>query len=231
VEKKMKAFGTGFLVGANLVMTNHHVVEDLLQGRTSPKDFTLRFDFRRDRDGVTVRAGTAVNLHQNWLVHSSPRHSSDTEVNPQSEPSGDQLDFAVIRTEGSPGNNPIQGQRASPDEKRGWITMEVADVAVPAGQTMIILQHPNGQPLQIAFGQALARNRTQTRQRYHVNTEAGSSGSPCFSMDLKLSLLHHAGDPNFDRAAAFNQGIPLAAIRESLRRAGHLSKIGVDEIT
>jgi hypothetical protein len=61
----------------------------------------------------------------------------------------------------------------------------------------------------------LGPNGNGTRVRYTTTTQRGSSGSPCFSADWELIALHHAGDPNYPikGKGAFNQGIPMSAIR------------------
>jgi hypothetical protein len=80
------------------------------------------------------------------------------------------------------------------------------------------LQHPDGAPLKIAFGQSVGLNANETRLRYTVNTVGGSSGSPCLNAQLELVGLHHAGDPNFDpgHQPDYNAAIPIRAITDYL---------------
>lgn len=61
----------------------------------------------------------------------------------------------------------------------------------------------------------LSVNANRTRLTHRVNTEPGSSGSPCLTFDLKLVALHHHGD------ARRNESIPIATIAEHLRHTGH----------
>ena len=74
---------------------------------------------------------------------------------------------------------------------------------------ILILQHPNTEPLKLAVDTAgvLKLYENGTRIRYATNTEPGSSGSPCFDIDWKLIALHHYGDPQYDQAQ-YNQGNP-----------------------
>jgi V8-like Glu-specific endopeptidase len=65
-----------------------------------------------------------------------------------------------------------------------------------------------------------------TRVRYRTNTEEGSSGSPCFNQDWELVALHHSGDPNFERPATYNEGIPFEAILKRLAAKGAAGEIG-----
>ncbi len=90
----------------------------------------------------------------------------------------------------------------------------------------MVLQHPDAAPLKLALEMSgiVALNGNQTRVTYTVNTEGGSSGSPCFNTDWELIALHHSGDPNFDRRdkPTCNQGIPFAAIMALLAKRGKL---------
>jgi V8-like Glu-specific endopeptidase len=40
------AEGTGFLLGADVVMTNYHVIEAVIKGQLKPYDVVLRFDYK-----------------------------------------------------------------------------------------------------------------------------------------------------------------------------------------
>ena len=71
----------------------------------------------------------------------------------------------------------------------------------------------------MAHGVCLGNNGNNTRIRHNANTEGGSSGSPCFTVDLYLFGLHHAGDPNFDpdHKPDYNQAIPISNIVSHLQ--------------
>ena len=68
-----------------------------------------------------------------------------------------------------------------------------------------------------------------TRVRYRTNTEAGSSGSPCFNMDGNLIALHHSGDPTKIMSPKWNEGIPFTAIIDMLSQHKKLDAISVTE--
>ena len=90
-----------------------------------------------------------------------------------------------------------------------------------------ILLHPRAAPLKLAVDtDAVTRvNANGTRVRYATNTEAGSSGSPCFDMDFLLVALHHYGDPQYHQPK-YNQGIPIGKIRDRLTRVGRAAALG-----
>ena len=70
-------YGTGFLVGPKTVLTNFHVVEDVIKGLPEADHVVLRFDYKRATDGTTLHPGTEFRLAKDWLVDSSPYSSVD----------------------------------------------------------------------------------------------------------------------------------------------------------
>jgi hypothetical protein len=216
-------FGTAFLVGPDLVLTNHHVVASVLEGSRSPRDILLRFDYRRASDGVTLNEGTTFQLPSaDWLLASGPPSPVDWIVDPgDSVPDTDHLDYALLRLEGAPGREPVNFQQAIRDDPpRGWLMVPTVDVAFEPDTPLFIVQHPSAGPLKLALDTraVVGLNANRTRVRYRTNTEHGSSGSPCFDADWKLVALHHGGDPNFDplHRPEWNEGIPISAIYRQL---------------
>lgn len=212
--------GTGFLVGKDLLLTAYHVVEPLIDWQTRqaagekwarPEDVRLRFDYARRENEAPIYEGTLFSLAPKWDVALLPYSKADSHTGLL--PGEDELDFALVRVAGAPGNQPIGGPGGPGAAKRGWIEIP-ADPAWPTPETaMYILQHPDGLPLKLAPpDRIIGLNENKTRVRYRVNTLSGSSGSPCFSANLELIALHHYG-----RKAEFNQGVPLAAIAPKIR--------------
>jgi V8-like Glu-specific endopeptidase len=68
-------------------------------------------------------------------------------------------------------------------------------------------------------------NANGTRVRYATNTLGGSSGSPVLDMDCRLIALHHYGDKAYQHPA-YNQGIPIEAIRKLLESRGKAGNLG-----
>ena len=71
----------------------------------------------------------------------------------------------------------------------------------------------------------IGRNVGDTRIRYRTNTDPGSSGSPCFTMDWDLVALHHYGDPKWQQPK-FNQGVPIELIRQRIETKGFGRSLG-----
>lgn len=216
-----KVFGTGFLIAADLVMTNWHVVRCIAaaedndrsyQGpRAKAADAICRFDYKVLKNSA-INPGSTVALAKDWRVALSANNPNGH------EPLSDQLDCAVIRLAKSVGSLVIGDKPQAQGDRRGWISLPGAG-AVPdlkIHSPLFIIQHPEGDPIKLALSTDAIQsvNANRSRVRYSTNTESGSSGSPCFDQNWNLIALHHAGDPNFSpgHRPEFNEGIPIDAI-------------------
>ena len=223
-------FGTGFLLGPDVVMTNHHVMEIVISGKAKPETTIFRFDYKRLSD-VVISEGAVFKLAAaDWLIDSSPPSDVDSKREPKpGVPKPDELDYALVRLQDSPGSAPA-GLRPDPKApSRGWISVEKPSGAAPAS-ALLIVQHPDAAPLKLALDMSgvIGPNGNGTRLKYTVNTEGGSSGAPCFNADWNLVALHHSGDPNFDsdHKPEYNEGIPIEAILKLLDARGKRHVIG-----
>ena len=211
--------GTGFLVGPDLCLTNYHVVRPLIDGDAELAGTRLRFDYRRATDGTTVNEGTCFSLADEWLVQARPPSKVDIEPDAGDRlPFADELDFALLRVKDAPGETQIgRSDRVADAPIRGWVDRVGSDGLEP-DSPLFLLQHPEGAPLKLSFGSSVGLNANGTRLRHRVNSEAGSSGSPCLNARLELVGLHQAGDPNFDPAhqPTYNSAIPICAILDYL---------------
>lgn len=210
VELAGRAMGTGFLVAPDVVLTNHHVVHEVLRGTVSPELVGLRFDYQRSEVGSALE-GRRYGLARDWLLGSSP-HSPVDLMNPKlREATVEELDYALLRVKDEPGRELIDGTRS-----RGWLEVPADAYDFAPGSPVIIVQHPQGERLRLAIEThgVIAVNAARTRVTYRTNTLGGSSGSPCFNQDWTLVALHHGGDPSFQ--VQFNEGIPLSTIRAHL---------------
>jgi len=217
IPKNSEGVGTGFLVAPDLVLTNHHVVKDVISGHYLPSDVLIRFDYRRSADGKTLNFGTEFELAAGWLVDSAPPSAVDELADPGNQlPGAEELDYALLRVAGDPGRTPIRPATAQvmpPPPPRGWEAIPTKPVPLPADGPLFIMQHPSGWPLKLAvepLKSLLAVNANRTRVRYRTNTLKGSSGSPCFDYDFNLVALHYSGNPGAQ--AKWNEGIPIDAV-------------------
>jgi Trypsin-like peptidase domain/Effector-associated domain 1 len=212
VDFQGKGVGTGFLVGPSTVLTNYHVVEDLVKGKRNPQDFKCRFDFKRRENGSAVDEGTLIDVIE--LGACSPYDTADLTGGGQ-DPDPNHLDYALLRLAGEPGKDPVGGKANG--DPRWWIAVEEANHSFAPRSPLFIVQHPDGKPIKLALDTeaVIGLNGNGTRVRYRTNTEPGSSGSPCFNQNWQLVALHHAGDPNW--VPTWNEGIPINRISHILQ--------------
>jgi hypothetical protein len=207
--------GTGFLIGPDLVMTNYHVLADVLTGAAPPDGVRFQFGYRMVGD--LLEKGRQAGLATHWHLASSPPVRPGTKKKVPT----DGLDFAVVRLDAPVGHDPDVTVFGG---TRGWIPLPVTASVPTAGDKLLILQHPAGSPIKMAMDPLgiVTVDRKGRRMTHRVNTLNGSSGAPCLSFDFKLMGLHRAG---FDESR--NEAVPIAAIVRHLNSQGrrHLLNI------
>jgi hypothetical protein len=223
------SMGTGFLLGPDMVITNYHVMMDIIKNPSRAKDVIIRFDYKRLADGTTLNPGTMFRLSTSeWLLDSSPYSNIDLLDDPGDQtPAPDELDYALLRLDSDPGNQSVAADKAEPGAPtRKWIEVKGSVAALAVDAPVFIVQHPEALPLKLAMDtkSVLNTNSNKTRVRYRTNTEKGSSGSPVFNDSWELAALHHSGDRSI--VPMFNQGIPFAAIVELLEKRGKSVLLG-----
>jgi V8-like Glu-specific endopeptidase len=203
---KGTAQGTGFLIAPNVVITNYHVMEAVINQNVDYKNVVLRFDYKKlvggkSSDGTEYR----LTKENDWLIDQSPYVDNRL-------PTVEELDYTLLKVDGNPGNS-ILGEKDSP--KRGWIELPTKKYEFSANTPLSILQHPKGQRLKLAFDTdaIIGVNENYTIVKYKTNTEPGSSGSPCFNIDWELVALHHMGIEG-----EYNGGTPFNTICSLLEK-------------
>lgn len=217
-----RAKGTGFLVGPEVVMTNFHVVEDIVAGKKNAASVSCLFDYKVLANNK-LSPGTRVALSAaQGVLASAPYSAAEKAAKPDSElPAMDELDFALLRLDRAFGSEPEHAPR-------GHEVLPAAPAEFREGQGIIIAQHPAGAPMKLAIDtqSVIGVNANGTRVRYKTSTEGGSSGSPVFDMLWNLSALHHYGDPSWNNPT-YNQGVvPLHFIRARIDSAGFGALLG-----
>jgi len=192
-----RAFGTGFLVAPDLVLTNHHVVAEEIKSSPLARDLLCRFDYV-STGTAGVQDGRIARLSTEWHVASSP-------------PTPDGLDYALLRLSEAVGEDQVTEGR-----KRGFAKIPSAPARLSSGAIVEIVQHPKGAPLAMSVGTVTGYCQDDRRMRYAANTERGSSGSPVLAADLTIVGLHHSGDPDLQRDALYNEGVPISSIVQHL---------------
>jgi hypothetical protein len=179
-------YGSGFLVAADVLLTNFHVVDH--PGFRADR-VVLRFDCEATPDGGET-AGRTCRLAADWNWATSPRVSAGG------------LDFALVRLAEPVGDDAAAGGR------RGWLRLDPRPFR--SGQPVFVLQHPDARPLQLAIGTVTDPAPSPVQVGYDVNTQGGSSGSPCLDSALRVVALHHWGGDDH------NRGVTAGAILRDL---------------
>lgn len=173
-QVQLRGFGTGFLAAPRVLMTNNHVLSDPAEARFSQ----VEFDLQNDIDG-RPRPTYAFDLLPDELfltnreldvtmVAVAPRSRVDSTT-----PQRDLTDFGSNRL------SRLQGK-------------------ILLGESINIIQHPEGQPKQLALQQNELIDRFDTFLHYRSDTSPGSSGSPLFNNQWEVLGLHHSGVPAKD---------------------------------
>jgi hypothetical protein len=208
--------GTGFLVGADLVLTNWHVLERVIEAPAVAKELRFRFDLldsaaAADATGRVARAKANGSQVLRW----SPAAGVELPGG-AGEPTMRQLDYALVRLDERVRDDPAPGGAI-----RGHIGLKKTMPEAVAGSALMVLQHPLRGELQFAIGTALGPNETGSRLRHTASTQNGSSGSPVLDGALGAIALHNGTRPGAPRSEQeFNTAVPLAHIVADLAGAG-----------
>lgn len=95
-----------------------------------------------------------------------------------------ELDYALVAVAPEPGLAAY-----------GWLPL-IADLGkLLVGETVNIIQHPNGEPKQLAIRHNQVVDELELFLHYQTDTDPGSSGSPVFNDQWEVVALHHSGVP------------------------------------
>ncbi len=158
-------FGTGFMVSPNLLMTNHHVLGDKNLARTS----LVEFEYQLNPDG-TLRQSHSFAMDPDTF------HFADRN-----------LDYAVVAVRAFSSNN----NRSLAEFGHNRL-IETEGKAI-VGQWVNIIQHPNGEPKQLALRENNIVDVLDDFLQYQTDTAPGSSGSPVYNDRWEVVALHHSG--------------------------------------
>jgi len=77
----------------------------------------------------------------------------------------------------------------------GWLPLIPQIGKLVVGETVNIIQHPNGEPKQLAIRDNKVIDELELFLHYQTDTSPGSSGSPVFNDQWEVVALHHSGVP------------------------------------
>jgi endonuclease G len=161
--------GTGFLIAPGLLLTNNHV----LPTPQSAAGGKVEFNYQCGLDGNLLGAVPfALDPDSFYLTSKSA-----------------ELDFTLVAVRDSVDSGPKLADF-------GYKPLTALADEVLDGESVSIIQHPNGEPKQIALRENYVLKLPNTADRYlyyQTDTTPGSSGSPVFNDDWEVVALHHSG--------------------------------------
>lgn len=168
--------GTGFLVSSSLLLTNNHVLRDArVAGRS-----TVAFAFQDGVDGNPLTPAVFQLEPARFFVTDRA------------------LDYSLVAVA------PLgaQGEELS---SFGRLALSDAQGKAVVGEFVNIVQHPRGEPKQLALRDNQIMDVLERFLHYESDTREGSSGSPVFNDQWEVVALHHSAVPQTD-----GEGRPLS---------------------
>lgn len=183
-------YGTGFLVGPGMLLTNHHVIPD----KETAKNSVAEFDYQSDENFVPCPVSHFSLLPDTFFV------------------SHRDLDFALVAVASS-------SAAGKGLDDYGYIRLFSEGGKVVEGEYVSIIQHPRGGPKAVTLRENKVNHILDRFIHYMTDTEPGSSGSPVFNDQWVTVGLHHAGVPDPDKKGNWlaNEGVRISAISSFLR--------------
>lgn len=197
---RVLGFGTGFMVSPRLMLTNNHVLETRFSARRS----VIQFNFHEVAPG---QQSTPV------VFGLEPSTFFETDI---------ALDYTLVAVS----ERNADGRRV---RSRGWNPLIPQSGKAVVGERVNIIQHPSGEPLQVAVHDNRIVDVLDNFLHYSTDTQRGSSGSPVFNDQWEVAALHHSGVPRRDnqgRILMIN-GQPWDGHRDTVGQIAWVSNEGV----
>ena len=212
-SKGAEGYGTGFLVGPGILLTNRHVLDySDIQG-----DSLLSIVANAVAEFDVEIVPQVIAPGRTRLVSSTP---AVFRLAPQTlllTDAWNALDYVLIALE----SKSIDGQHDISEYGYNRLSADMGKTVT--GEPVFIIQHPNGESKKISLlnNRMMIRDEKSSYLYYEADTEPGSSGSPVFNRQWEVVALHHsveyARDPE-DRILAkdgslWNEAMGTAAIK------------------
>jgi endonuclease I/V8-like Glu-specific endopeptidase len=165
---RVVGYGTGFLVSPHLMMTNNHV----LSGIEAATNASIEFNYQEG-----IRGGMLPSITYNL----DPLTFFVTDKH---------LDYSLVAVKETKGL-PLLSEL-------GWNPLIEEQGKVILGEYVNIIQHPGGEPKQLALRENQVIDLLKDFLHYQTDTAPGSSGSPVFNDQWEVVGLHHSGVPKRD---------------------------------
>jgi endonuclease G, mitochondrial len=159
--------GTGWLISADLFVTNHHVVN----ARDATEPDADSADFERQGAEATVEFDLNTD-----------KATPDTFSVQKLETADAALDYAVLRLARTTARRPLS------------MRVDQVTMAATTYLPVNIIQHPRGLPKRIACRNNLMSGADNNTIRYFTDTDFGSSGAPVCDDAWRVIALHRGAE-------------------------------------
>ena len=164
---RVLGYGSGFLVGSGVLLTNNHVLPSSDVARNSDAEAFYEFGVAGE-ESVPQRFA----FEPDRLFHTSK-----------------DLDFTIVAV--APIARGGNGRLAD----IGWLPLIGSAGKAVEGEWLTIIQHPKGERKQLCVRENQLLKRDADVLWYSTDTLGGSSGAPVYNNDWLLVALHHSGVP------------------------------------
>jgi endonuclease G len=164
---RLFGYGTGFLIGERVLLTNNHV---LLAASLAERS-EVEFEYERDEAGNQL-PGVKFSLRPDALFFTHEK-----------------LDFSVVAV--SP--QAVNAERAL--SEFSYLPLYPSTGKTVEGEWLTIIQHPRGELKQVCVRENRLLQKGPDVLWYSTDTLGGSSGAPAFNNDWLVVALHHSGVP------------------------------------
>ena len=163
------AYGTGFKISNQLLMTNNHVLESSDTAAKSQIEFNYQLDIQGRPEESEI-----FGLRPDTFFFTSV-----------------DLDFTVVAIE-------ARSSRGAEVSVFGALPLIGQRGKVLEGEYVTCIEHPSADYKQVALRENQVVQTQENTIWYHTDTAKASSGSPMFNDSWQVVALHHAGAPKED---------------------------------
>ncbi len=216
IERDDQPYGTGFLVGPDLVLTAYHVVENAL--KTDRFDaLSCRFDYVITQDGKQSGERLELSAETPCLHHAAHAQIDLTHVAWNNTAADEPYEAPIQQT-----SHALLKLATPVSAERGWFSL-AQPTPIEKNMHVYIMHHPRGMVLKLSLPAGKVHRIAQNMSRIeYINTPtaAGSSGAPVLNSDGKPIALHFAKNRAVLPPDGIGIGVPLTLIRTVLLDAG-----------
>jgi V8-like Glu-specific endopeptidase len=179
-----ESFGTGFLVGPGILITNRHVLDQSDLGKDSLLTIV-----------ASAVAEFDVEIIPEEIAPGKTRLASSRPVVFRLAPQTllltddwNELDYVLIALE----SKSLDGQHDINEYGYNRLSADMGKTVT--GEPVFIIQHPNGESKKVSLlnNRMMIRDEKSSYLYYEADTEPGSSGSPVFNRQWEVVALHHS---------------------------------------